>query len=530
MLSDGHHLVVFSPHGVLPGCEVAGGLAVGPEYGEFGLPCLFAGFPDHPCLWGVEQGLAPVFEFSGAQGFALLVYPPAEGEVLGDADFDLGVVGDGVQAGDVVLGPPADEGLVALQPHQGFGPVDAGAQERGDRGRVPGRGEVEQGRFRGGVGVVLLALTVTSAAGADDPPLLVPPDMNLALAARQSPGGELLDEALIVTARALEDGDQSGIRGGGDHVFGVLVRLQEDGHDDAGHLGGAVAVEPEGPADVLDDLDLGAAGVGEADRLHAAFAGDVDAFAEYADGGEERAVYAPVVRVDAVGELAQDLAPLRDVVVAAQPCRPDPVWWDVAAGLQLVELGLDRRRGELLRGGQVGVGGIGGVQLGGRLGQLLRERGCLLDLLVEGHDRTQVPCNARIPADFRLYLTATPRILAAGRPQQGTGDQELEIASMANDPDGTYGAWIAELGLSEAIERGILAGFEIDVLEIHDPSPVHRESEEAQRGRRLALLQDLGAQGQTAPSPGPAFAGPGLGGWRRKIWAGERSGPAPKGA
>ncbi|MER5312447.1 Helicase associated domain protein [Streptomyces sp. NPDC002773] len=97
--------------------------------------------------------------------------------------------------------------------------------------------------------------------------------------------------------------------------------------------------------------------------------------------------------------------------------------------------------------------------------------------------------NQRIPADFRLYLTATPRILAAAQPQRGAGGQEAEIASMADDPDGTYGAWIAELGLSEAIEREILAGFEIDVLEIHDPSPVFGESEEARRGRRLALLQ-----------------------------------------
>ncbi|GLW04414.1 DEAD/DEAH box helicase [Streptomyces lavendulae] len=96
--------------------------------------------------------------------------------------------------------------------------------------------------------------------------------------------------------------------------------------------------------------------------------------------------------------------------------------------------------------------------------------------------------NNRIPADFRLYLTATPRILAAARPQKA-GGPEAEIASMADDPDGTYGAWIAELGLSEAIERGILAGFEIDVLEIRDPSPVLGESQEAQRGRRLALLQ-----------------------------------------
>ncbi|MDG9688392.1 Helicase associated domain protein [Streptomyces sp. DH18] len=99
--------------------------------------------------------------------------------------------------------------------------------------------------------------------------------------------------------------------------------------------------------------------------------------------------------------------------------------------------------------------------------------------------------NARIPAGFRLYLTATPRILAAARPQKGAGGQEAEIASMSDDPDGLFGAWLpgAELGLSEAIEREILAGFEIDVLEIRDPAPVVGESEEARRGRRLAFLQ-----------------------------------------
>ncbi|MEV8092704.1 DEAD/DEAH box helicase, partial [Streptomyces nigra] len=97
--------------------------------------------------------------------------------------------------------------------------------------------------------------------------------------------------------------------------------------------------------------------------------------------------------------------------------------------------------------------------------------------------------NARIPAAFRLYLTATPRILAAPRPQKGAEGREVELATMADDPEGTYGAWLAELGLSEAIEREILAGFEIDVLEIRDPSPVIGESEEARRGRRLALLQ-----------------------------------------
>ncbi|MFF9673682.1 Helicase associated domain protein [Streptomyces eurythermus] len=99
--------------------------------------------------------------------------------------------------------------------------------------------------------------------------------------------------------------------------------------------------------------------------------------------------------------------------------------------------------------------------------------------------------NQRIPAAFRLYLTATPRILAAPQPRRGADGQEAEIAIMADDPEGTFGAWLpgAELGLSEAMERGILAGFEIDVLEIRDPSPVQAPSEEAQRGRRLALLQ-----------------------------------------
>ncbi|MFE5796356.1 Helicase associated domain protein [Streptomyces sp. NPDC056503] len=93
--------------------------------------------------------------------------------------------------------------------------------------------------------------------------------------------------------------------------------------------------------------------------------------------------------------------------------------------------------------------------------------------------------NTRVPAAFRLYMTATPRVLAA----PGAGVEGLAIASMESDPDGTYGEWIHELGLSEAISREILAAFEIDVLEIRDPDPVLGLSEEALRGRRLALLQ-----------------------------------------
>ncbi|MFJ4414566.1 Helicase associated domain protein [Streptomyces sp. NPDC088925] len=104
--------------------------------------------------------------------------------------------------------------------------------------------------------------------------------------------------------------------------------------------------------------------------------------------------------------------------------------------------------------------------------------------------------NARIPAAHRLYLTATPRILAPARPERGEGQEEGSgevpaLVTMANDPEGEYGAWIHELGLAEAIERKILVPFEIDVLEITDPEPELMEGmdREARRGRRLALLQ-----------------------------------------
>jgi superfamily II DNA or RNA helicase len=95
----------------------------------------------------------------------------------------------------------------------------------------------------------------------------------------------------------------------------------------------------------------------------------------------------------------------------------------------------------------------------------------------------------RIPAGFRLYLTATPRILAPPRPLRGRDGTELAIATMASDPDGVYGERIYELGLGEAVERGILAPFVIDVLEIEDPDYYVGLSQDAMRGRRLALLQ-----------------------------------------
>ncbi|WP_405194458.1 Helicase associated domain protein [Streptomyces anulatus] len=108
----------------------------------------------------------------------------------------------------------------------------------------------------------------------------------------------------------------------------------------------------------------------------------------------------------------------------------------------------------------------------------------------------------RIPAARRLYMTATPRLWEAGPRTTDEGD--------GSDPDGAqsggealggrlvasmddvelYGPVLHETGLMESVERGILARFEIDVLEIRDPAPLsEKATEEERRGRRLAALQ-----------------------------------------
>ncbi|WP_101255823.1 DEAD/DEAH box helicase [Streptomyces barkulensis] len=137
--------------------------------------------------------------------------------------------------------------------------------------------------------------------------------------------------------------------------------------------------------------------------------------------------------------------------------------------------------------------------------------------------------NRRIPAARRLYLTATPRIwepATPGRPDEaeategrnGTrkapedrgGTQETTtpkstgkaaegaseavaalpgqvVASM--DDERLYGPHVFTFSLTEAIDRDILARFEIDVLEIRPPDLGDGGSEEERRGRRLAALQ-----------------------------------------
>ncbi|OIV38704.1 helicase [Mangrovactinospora gilvigrisea] len=125
----------------------------------------------------------------------------------------------------------------------------------------------------------------------------------------------------------------------------------------------------------------------------------------------------------------------------------------------------------------------------------------------------------RIPAKRRLYMTATPRLWQAppgsaeqedgrgrgGRRGRGAAvtPKSAAAAESSGPKSGTpaglvasmddvrlFGPVLHELGLMEACERGILAGFEIDVLEIRewgDPGP--DADPELVRGRRLAALQ-----------------------------------------
>lgn len=104
---------------------------------------------------------------------------------------------------------------------------------------------------------------------------------------------------------------------------------------------------------------------------------------------------------------------------------------------------------------------------------------------------------AVIPADRRLYLTATPRVAepwpaVAGEPGREPGGEPAAVASM--DDERVFGPVVYRLTLAEAIDRGLLARYQIVVLEIRDQALTagmtdsgHSEASVAQA--RLEALQ-----------------------------------------
>ncbi|MFJ5220300.1 Helicase associated domain protein [Streptomyces sp. NPDC088354] len=100
--------------------------------------------------------------------------------------------------------------------------------------------------------------------------------------------------------------------------------------------------------------------------------------------------------------------------------------------------------------------------------------------------------NARIPADRRLYMTATPRVWEA--PEDG-GAGPVLVASMEDDPEGLFGAVAYKLTLSQARDRGLVAAYQVVCVDVTDPELqaavlLGMESRsDTVRGSRLAALQ-----------------------------------------
>ncbi|MEV6536354.1 Helicase associated domain protein [Streptomyces sp. NPDC051639] len=110
---------------------------------------------------------------------------------------------------------------------------------------------------------------------------------------------------------------------------------------------------------------------------------------------------------------------------------------------------------------------------------------------------------AVIPAHRRLYLTATPRIWQerSERPHwlppmpAGTRNALPEEMAASMDDESLFGPVLYKLSLASAVSRGLLARYQIIVLELQDPvvTPARLKGEERLgeevRGERLGALQ-----------------------------------------
>ncbi|MBT2424124.1 Helicase associated domain protein [Streptomyces sp. ISL-22] len=102
--------------------------------------------------------------------------------------------------------------------------------------------------------------------------------------------------------------------------------------------------------------------------------------------------------------------------------------------------------------------------------------------------------NQKIPSLRRLYMTATPRLWQLDEDSDQGAPGEL-VASMEDDPDGPFGARCYTLTLSEAIDRGICAPYQVVCVDVIDTQlqaamllGAEGRSDQV-RGARLAALQ-----------------------------------------
>ncbi|MFI8301376.1 Helicase associated domain protein [Streptomyces nigra] len=102
--------------------------------------------------------------------------------------------------------------------------------------------------------------------------------------------------------------------------------------------------------------------------------------------------------------------------------------------------------------------------------------------------------NQKIPSLRRLYMTATPRLWQLDEDSEQGAPGEL-VASMEDDPNGPFGSRCFTLTLSEAIDRGICAPYQVVCVDVTDTQlqaamllGAEGRSDQV-RGARLAALQ-----------------------------------------
>ncbi|MFB8273436.1 Helicase associated domain protein [Streptomyces sp. NPDC055955] len=99
--------------------------------------------------------------------------------------------------------------------------------------------------------------------------------------------------------------------------------------------------------------------------------------------------------------------------------------------------------------------------------------------------------NQKIPSLRRLYMTATPRLWQLGDEDEEGAPGEL-VASMDDAPEGPFGSRAFTLTLSEAIDRGICAPYQVVCVDVTDTA--------------LQAAQLLGAEGHSAEVRGARLA------------------------
>lgn len=102
--------------------------------------------------------------------------------------------------------------------------------------------------------------------------------------------------------------------------------------------------------------------------------------------------------------------------------------------------------------------------------------------------------NQKIPSLRHLYMTATPRLWQLGDEDEAGTPGEL-VASMEDDPEGPFGSRCFTLTLSDAIDRGICAPYQVVCVDVTDTALQAAQllGEDARservRGARIAALQ-----------------------------------------